>query len=152
VAKSIAIEEEIARSLHADFNLMELGKPYAQKVLTQRLDPFRQPHETYNWLIDALETVRDLPYDVGIVVREIRKGRLKIEFEHMGLEPIRRTLDRVSNRTSLTIIIAALLVSSSVIVLSGIRPLVGNIPLLGFAGYVLAVVLGFVLVVSILRR
>lgn len=152
VAKSIAIEEEIARSLHADFNLMELGKPYAQKILTQKLDPFRQPHELYNWLNDALDTVRDLPYDIGIVVREIRKGRLKIEFEHKGLEPIRRTLDRVANRTSLTIIISALLISSSVIVLSKVPPLVGNIPLLGFVGYVLAVVLAFMLVVSIVRR
>jgi ubiquinone biosynthesis protein len=152
VAKSIAIEEEIARSLHADFNLMELGKPYAQKILTQKLDPFRQPHELYNWLNDALDTVRDLPYDIGIVVREIRKGRLKIEFEHKGLEPIRRTLDRVANRTSLTIIISALLISSSVIVLSKVPPLVGNIPLLGFVGYVLAVILAFMLVVSIVRR
>ena len=152
VTKSIAIEEDIARSLHADFNLMELGKPYAQKVLTQKLDPFRQSHELYNWLVDALDTVRDLPYDIGIVVREIRKGRLKIEFEHLGLEPIRHTFERVANRISLTIIIAALLISSSVIVLSRVPPLVGNIPLLGLTGYVLAVFLGFMLVASILRR
>jgi ubiquinone biosynthesis protein len=152
VTKSIAIEEEIARMLHADFNLMDLGKPYAQKVLTQKLDPFRQPHELYNWLVDALDTMRDLPYDMGIVIREIRKGRLKIEFEHLGLEPIRRTMDHVTNRVSLTLIISALLVSSSVIVLSKVPPLVGNIPLLGFAGYILALILGLLLVISIVRR
>jgi ubiquinone biosynthesis protein len=152
VTKSIAIEEEIARSLHADFNLMDLGKPYAQKVLSQRLNPFRQPTELYNWLTDAMDTVRDLPYDLGMVVREIRKGRLKIEFEHLGLEPLRRTMDRITNRISLTIIMSALLISSSVIVLSKVPPLVGNIPLLGFVGYVLAILLGFMLVVSILRR
>ena len=43
VTKSIAIQEEIARSLNADFNLMDLGRPYAQKVLTQKLNPLRQP-------------------------------------------------------------------------------------------------------------
>ncbi len=152
VTKSIAIEEEIARLLHADFNLMDLGKPYAQKVLTQKMDPFRQPNELYHWLSDTLDMVRDLPYEMGIVVREIRKGRLKIEFEHKGLEPMRRTADRIANRTSLTIIVAALLISSSVIVLSKVPPLIGSIPLLGFAGYVLALVLGVMLVVSIVRR
>ncbi len=152
VTKSIATQEEIAHSFNADFNLVDLGKPYAQKVLTQKLNPLRQPYEFYYWLIDALDMVRDLPYEVGIVLREVRKGRLKIEFEHVGLEPIRRTMDRVANRTSLTIIIAALLVSSSVIVLAQVPPFMGNIPLLGFIGYIIAVILSFMLVISVVRR
>jgi hypothetical protein len=39
-----------------------------------------------------------------------------------------------------------------VIVLSKVPPLVGNIPLLGFAGYILALILGLLLVISIVRR
>jgi ubiquinone biosynthesis protein len=152
VTKSIATEEEIAHSLGADFNLMDLGKPYAQRVLTQKLNPARQPQEFYNWAVDALDTLRDLPYDIGIVLREVRKGRLKIEFEHLGLEPIRRTIDRLAKRMSLTILIAALLVSSSVVVLARVPPFVGSIPLLGFLGYIFALILGLVLAVSMLRR
>jgi len=152
VTKSIATQEEIAHSFNADFNLMDLGKPYAQKVLTQKLNPLRQPYEFYYWLIDALDMVKDLPYEVSIVLREIRKGRLKIEFEHLGLEPIRRTMDRVANRTSLTIIIAALLVSSSVILLAKVPPFVGNIPLLGIISYIITIILCFMLVISVLRR
>jgi len=152
VTKSIATQEEIARSLNADFNLIDLGKPYAQKILTRKLNPLRQPHELYYWLIDALDMARDLPYNVGIILRKFRKGRLKIEFEHVGLEPIRRTIDRVANRMSLAIIAAALLVSSSVILLAKVPPFVGNIPLLGFIGYIIAIILGFMLVISMVRR
>lgn len=150
--KSIAIAEEITHLLNADFNIMDLGKPYARKVLTQKLNPLRQPYELYYWLIDALDMVRDLPYEVSIVLREVRKGRLKIEFEHVGLEPIRRTMDRVANRTSLTIIIAALLVSSSVLVLAQVPPFMGSIPLFGFIGYIIAVILSVMLLISVLRR
>ncbi len=152
VTKSIATHEEIARSLNADFNLIDLGKPYAQKLLTQKLNPLRQPYELYYWLIDALDMARDLPYDAGVILRQFRKGRLKIEFEHVGLEPIRRTMERVANRTSLTIIIAALLVSSSVIVLAKVAPFVANIPLLGFIGYIIAAILSFMLAISIWFR
>jgi ubiquinone biosynthesis protein len=152
VTKSIATQENIVHSLNANFNVIDLGKPYAQKILTRKLNPLRQPLELYYWLIDALDMVRDLPYDIGIILREFRKGRLKIEFEHVGLEPIRRTMDRVANRTSLTIIIAALLISSSVIVLAKVPPFVGNIPLLGFIGYIIVVILCFMLVISIIRR
>ena len=152
VTKSIAIQEDIIHQLNADFNLVDLGKPYAQKVLTEKLNPIRQPRELYYWFNDILDMVKDLPYDIGIVVREIRKGRLKIEFEHLGLEPIRRTLDRFANTMSLTIIIAALLMSSSVVVLARVPPFVGNIPALGFFGYLIALVLGIMLVISIARR
>jgi ubiquinone biosynthesis protein len=152
VTKSIATQEDIARSLHADFNFMELGRPYAQKVLNEKLNPLRQPYELYNWLIDILDLAREAPYDVGIILRELRKGRIKIEFEHIGLEPIRKTMERVTNRTLLALLIAALLISSSVIVLARVPPFVGTIPLIGFVGYIIAAILSFMLTISILFR
>jgi ubiquinone biosynthesis protein len=150
--KTIAIAEEIGQSLSADFDIMEVGKPYAWKLLTQKLNPLRQTNELYYWFIDAMSIVRDLPYDVGIVLQQIRKGRLKVEFEHVGLEPIRRSMDRVAHRIPLTILIAALLLSSSVLVLAQVPPFVGSIPLLALIGYIIAGILGFILAIYIIRR
>jgi ubiquinone biosynthesis protein len=152
VTKSIAIQEEIAYSLHADFNLMELGRPFAEKILNQKFNPFSQPFGLYYWLNDVLDTARDLPYDIGIVLRELRKGRFRIEFEHIGLEPIRLTMDQIANRTALTIIIAALLISSSMLILAKVPPFIGSIPLLGFIGYMAAIVLSVLLIIAVVRR
>lgn len=153
LTKSIAIQEEIAHSLNADFNVIELGRPYAWQHLTQKLNPIRHPYGLYYWLLDTLELAKDMPYNAGVILREFRKGRLKIEFQHVGLEPIRQTMNRVSNRMSLAIIIAALLISSSVIVLAAVRPLVGDIPLIALIGYIIAGILGFMLALSVrLRR
>ena len=152
VTKSIAIQEEIAVSLHADFNLMELGRPFAEKILNQKFNPFSQPFGLYYWLNDVLDTARDLPYDIGIVLRELRKGRFRIEFEHIGLEPIRLTMDRIANRTALTIILAALLISSSMLILAKVPPFIGSIPLLGFIGYMAAIVLSVLLIIAVVRR
>jgi ubiquinone biosynthesis protein len=102
--------------------------------------------------MDALNIVRDLPYDVGIVLRQARKGRLKVEFEHVGLEPIRRTMDRLAHRIPLTILIAALLLSSSVLVLAQVPPFVGGIPLLAVIGYIITIILSSILVIYIMRR
>jgi ubiquinone biosynthesis protein len=149
ITKSIATQEEMACSLNADFNLMEIGWPYARKVLNQKLNPFRHPQELYNWLIDTLDTLKDVPYDAGVIMREIRKGRIKIEFEHVGLEPIRRTMETMSNRQSLTNIIVALLISSSVVVLARVPPFIVGISLLGFIGYIIALILGLILIYSV---
>ncbi len=150
--KSIALAEEIGQSLSADFDIMEVGRPYAWKLLTQKLNPLRQPNDLYYWFIDALDIVRELPYDVGIVLRQARKGRFKIQFEHVGLEPIRRTMDRVAHRIPLAILIAALLLSSSVLVMARVPPFVGGIPLLALIGYIIAGILGFILAIYMIRR
>ncbi len=152
VTKSIAIQEEIAHSLHADFNLMDLGRPFAQKIINQKLNPFGQQYGIYYWFIDALDTIRDIPYDIGVVLRELRRGRIKIEFEHVGLEPLRSTIERFGNRASLSIIIAALLLSSSMVAAAKISPYVGDIPLLAFLGYITAFILGIILIISVVRR
>lgn len=152
VTKSIAVEEDVIHSLNADFNLMDLGNPYAQRLLTQKFNPFRQGHEIYYWLMDVLDAVKDFPYDVGVVIREIRRGKIKIEFEHIGLEPIRHAIEHASNRLSLTFIIAALLVSSSVVTLAKVTPFFLGIPLLAFTGYFIAGILSIMLVYTALRR
>jgi ubiquinone biosynthesis protein len=129
-----------------------MGKPFAQKVLSQKLNPAKNIQGMSNWMEDVLGLLKDLPYDAGIIMREIRKGRIKIEFEHVGLEPLRKTLNSMTNIQSITNIIVALLISSSVVVLAKIPPFVGSIPLLSFIGYILAVVLGVILFFSIVLR
>lgn len=152
VTKSIAVEEDIIHSLNANFNLVDFGNPYAQRLLIQRFNPFRQGREIYYWLMDALDTLKDFPYDIGMVIREIRRGKIKIEFEHIGLEPIRHAIEHGSNRLSLTFIIAALLMSSSVITLAKVTPFFLGIPLLAFFGYLIAGILSLLLIITAVRK
>jgi len=148
LTKSIAIQEEIALSFNIDFNVIKLGRPYAWQLLTHKLSPVRRPRELFYWLVDTMDLVKDLPYNASVILRDFRKGQLKIEFQHVGLEPIRQTMNEVSNRMSLTIIIAALLVSSSVVVLAEVPPIVANIPLLALIGYIIAFILSLKLISS----
>jgi hypothetical protein len=55
--------------------------------------------------MDAMDLVRDIPYDISVILREFRKGRVKIEFEHLGLKPIRLTMERVANKILLILLI-----------------------------------------------
>jgi ubiquinone biosynthesis protein len=151
ITKSIAVQEDIARSLKADFNMMDLGKPFASKFLSQKLNPLRQPNELYYWLIDTLDMIRDLPYDASVIMREIRKGRIKIEFKHIGLDPIRRTMESMSLRQTLTSMMIGLLVSASLVVLAKVPPFVANIPLLSFIFYIIAAILALLILASLLR-
>jgi ubiquinone biosynthesis protein len=74
-----------------------------------------------------------------------------MEVEQKGQETMRKTLNRMANRLSVAMIIAALLVGSSLLVLSELPPLVGGISVIGLAGFIIAAILGLFLEIAILR-
>ena len=62
------------------------------------------------------------------------------------------THDRISNRIAFAIVLAPLVIGSSLIVLVGIQPKWYGIPVIGLAGFLVAEVMGFSLLASILTR
>jgi ubiquinone biosynthesis protein len=58
----------------------------------------------------------------------------------------------VSNRISFAIVLAALIIGSSVIVHSSLPPLWNGIPIIGLAGFLVAGIMGFWLLLSIIRH
>lgn len=56
------------------------------------------------------------------------------------------------NRIIATVIIMSLIIGSSLLCLTEIRPMVGDIPLLAMLGYILAGVIGGILVFFMIRK
>jgi ubiquinone biosynthesis protein len=121
-------------------------------MILKDLNPKYQTEEMYFTAMDSLNLMRDLPYDVGVVVDQLKKGKFKIEFEHVGLEPMRRTLHEITHHIALTILLAAVLISSSIIVLAGVPPLVGSIPIIGLVGLGISGILTILVIISLLVR
>ena len=82
----------------------------------------------------------------------IRQQKLSVKFEHQGLEAMLSTHDQISNRISFSIIIAALIVGSALIVISNIPHLFYGIYLIGIVGFLAAAIMGIWLLVAILRK
>ncbi len=148
--KSVATLEDVSRKIDPNFRMLEFSRPYARRLILKQFGPARQAREAYFSSLDSLNLLKDLPYDMSIILDQLKKGRAKIEFEHIGLEPIRKTLDRVSHHIALTMLIAALIISSSLIVLARLPPLVGAMPALALGGFILSGLLLLMLVFSII--
>jgi len=118
----------------------------------ERLHPKRIAGDIYDSGSDFLQLIREIPGEVREILRQARRGKIKIEFEHRGLESMLSTHDRISNRLAFAIVLAALIIGSSLIVLSGIPPKWHEIPVIGLAGFTVAGAMGFWLLITILRR
>ncbi len=123
-----------------------------RRLRLRRLHPGRVAQEAWDLGADAATAMRDLPREVQNNLRLLRKGQTRLGFELHGLEPLGRSLDREANRLAFAIVLAALIVGSSLIVLAETPPTWHGIPVIGLGGYLFAAVMGFWLLVSILKH
>ncbi len=150
--KALANVEGLCRKLDPDFEIAAHAAPFLERLQWERYYPKRWIFELITSGGTFLGLLRDLPGEVKNALEHIRSGRAKMGFEVGGLEPVLSTLDRVSNRLAFAIVLAALVIGSSLIVLAGLPPLWHEIPLVGLAGFVVAAVMAFWLLVSILKH
>jgi ubiquinone biosynthesis protein len=149
LGKALSTYEEVGRALDPGFNMMAEAKPYVTKLMSKRRllsSILGGSGKSFGEIVSALSTI---PSDLSHVMTLAREGRLKIEFEHLGLEKLTNELERSSSRVSFSLIVAALVVASSLILVLG-----GDVfpyRWLGIAGFGFAAVVGIWLLIDIIR-
>ena len=101
-------------------------------------------------VVEIWDFVRVLPRDIRSIINRLKEGKVKLEF--LGLNQLVHTLDVVANRLSAAIILAAMILGSSLVVLSHIPPLWNGIPIIGLIGIIVSGIFGFMMLLSIYRK
>ena len=150
--KALSTVEGVGLMLDPKLELIRLARPFMRRIRLERMRPARLAEEIARTGSGYLQLLRELPEELRTILRQLRGGRMRIEFEHRGLQALGAALDRVSNRIAFAIVLAALIVGSSLIVLSDIPPHWHDIPVIGLLGFLVAGIMGFWLLLSIIRH
>jgi len=150
--KALITVEGNGRRLSPEFDIVEQMKPFVKRLLSERLSIRKLRKDLYTTSLDWEAVLRELPDNTRNIINKIKQGKIRIEFEHKGLEPMLRTHDRISNRIIYGIVLSSLVIGSSLIVLSGIPPKWREIPIIGIVGFLSAGLMGFWLLISIMRH
>ncbi|NIA06634.1 MAG: hypothetical protein GWP14_03195 [Actinobacteria bacterium] len=150
--KSMMTIESLATSLDSDFEIIQHLKPHARKLRLQELDPRRLGRSFRKTIRDTEELISRLPEDLVSIIGKFRRGQFQMKVQHEHLDKLANMLDKSSDRISFSLIIAALLVASSLLI-SQEGMVLGLVSLqsLGIIGYVMAAVMGIWLMISIIR-
>ncbi|MEA3507027.1 MAG: AarF/UbiB family protein [Elusimicrobiota bacterium] len=151
VGKAVLTLENTARSLDEDIDIMAILEPQLKRIAIQRYSPKNLWVNFRMLLKDTSRFVKDFPLQIREVFKKLKSGQLEIEFRHMGLEELIKTLDKLSNRLSFSLIIAALIIGSSLIIQLQVGPTFFGFSAFGLTGYLLASFLGIWLLWSIIR-
>jgi ubiquinone biosynthesis protein len=151
VVKTMVTAEKTARDLNDKVNILEVISWQLKRLFITKNEPKNLLLNMSLYAKDVYRLLGELPVQLREILKKLKSGQLEIEFKHVGLENLIHTLDRISNRIAFSLIIASLIVGSSIIMILKPEPLFFGIPIFGFLGYVFASLLGIWLLFSIIR-
>jgi len=102
-------------------------------------------------LTDTLILQRYLIHRFSDIVEKIHLGELSLKFEPYNIESLERRIENISNRITLGIVLAGIIIGSSLIISKGAGPLIFGMPLFGLAGYLISLLIGIWIIYNILR-
>lgn len=149
--KAIITAEGLARMLCPEFDIMAELKPYIRQILMRRYNFKRKIREGVLFIDDFNDFAREFPEKMRTIMNDAADGKFTIQFEHRNLEQPVREVRYAANRLSSALIIAALIVGSSLLISVSIGPNLFGYPMLGMIGYMLAGILGIKLIWDIIR-
>ncbi len=151
LARTFFGAEGLARSLDPGLNLVAAARPTAEKIMLQRYDPRKVAKNLWRQIRGLERFLTNLPSQAHELMLKLLRGRLKIEFQHEGLENLQHILDRASNRLSFSMVVASLIIGSSLLLTANRDSALSHLSILGLFGYLVAGVLGLWLIIAILR-
>ena len=143
--------EGIGKQLDPNFNMVAQLKPFAEQIIKDRYSPTSIAKDAARTLQSYQALGKSLPKDIKEFINRINRNKFKIDVEHRGFERLINDLDKSTNRISFSLVIAALIIGSSLIMQIDKGPMLFGFPILGLLGYSVAGFLGFGLAIAILR-
>lgn len=100
---------------------------------------------------DFAEMVQSIPGDYYKLVDTLSAAHAGVSIDQGSTRPVRTSVLQASSALVSAIVLAALIVGSSIVIHSGVPPLWHDVPVIGVGGFIAAGVVGLGLLVKIIR-
>jgi len=149
--KAFITLEGMGRGLDPGFHMATQATPMLRQVVREGYRPKVLATRAWKTLRRTLALAEQLPHDVSRLLRNARRGRVHVGIELAHLKRVGDQIDRAANRLSMALVIAALIIGSSIVMNVKGGPTLFGLPAFGFMGFIGAVIGGLWLVRSIWR-
>jgi ubiquinone biosynthesis protein len=142
----------VGQELNPDFNVFELARPYARGLAYSQLTPRALLRRLRDELGGSAQALLDLPREASALGERLLAGDVEIGVRLRGFERPMRRLDASINRVVLSVVVAALLVSSALIAMVPRGPHLLGLHVAAYPPFIAACGLGVVLAMLMVRR
>ncbi|MDI1293545.1 MAG: AarF/UbiB family protein [Methylobacter sp.] len=149
LVKTYITLDGLGRHLNPEFNILVFAEPYVQKIMMERYRPEAIARRGWRNLISVTDLLSSLPKDLRRLLRASRKGAFQVDITVKHLGQYVNHIDNAISRLTMGIVIAALIIGSSIIMTVTGGPEIFGLPAFGFLGYSFATIGGIWLLLSI---
>ncbi len=149
--KTLASFEGIGSHLDPGFDVLKTAEKYTGAIVQKLYSPENIKTQSLIIARDIAQLAKYAPHQLRRLLKSAIEGSLSLNIRSEELDRLSQSIDRSSARVSISIVIASLIIGSSIITFSRVGEAVSSIPMIGLIGFALAGILGFYVVFSILR-
>jgi ubiquinone biosynthesis protein len=136
--KTLITLEGLGQQLDPEFHMIDHVTPFVERIIQQRYTPKALLARGRKSMRETLDVLADVPRDVRHLLRDMRRGRVKIDLDLKRLDHFGHQLDSASNRLTMGILTASLVIGSSIIMTVEGGPQLFGLPLFGLLGFLIA--------------
>ena len=145
IGRGILLIEDAGNRLDPHFNLTAELEEFAKKMIKTKFEPGNLIGGGFNYIVEIEHLLKDLPDRLNSTLNKLEKGELELNMNHTGL-------DDLKDQLSISLIISALLIGSSIAILADKGPRVWDISAIGFFGFLISAILGIYIIYKFLRK
>jgi ubiquinone biosynthesis protein len=149
--KAFISVEGMGRNLDPDFHMAEEALPLLRKALHARYHPKALAQRSWRSLNRMVDLLTAVPDDLARLLRGLRHSGVQVHVEVRHLDRLSDQLDRAASRLTVGLVVAALIIGSSIVMTVGGGPTLLGLPAFGLIGFVGACV-GAVWLLHSMRR
>lgn len=149
--KVIVMVMDIGIKLDPSFNFDQRIRPYLTRIVAQQRFSSDTVADTVRSLAGTAGGMLAIPGNLNEALKTISEGAVAIELEDGDLEKIVGVIDRTSDKIVVGLVVAGIVVGSSLVLRVADLPVPGYITALAVVGYVFAVLVGIYAVYDIFR-
>lgn len=151
LGKTIVTVEGTAMEIYPGFNLVEEGKIFVEKLIKKRIHPKYIIKKVVKTTHSLKRFIEKFPNQTSELIRRIKEGDMGIHEIDKDIKTLTSEMDRSSNRIAIGLLITAFLISSALIMNVQQESFYG-FPVYSSIGFLIALVLLFILFLSFVRE
>jgi ubiquinone biosynthesis protein len=152
LARSMVTLEGTVDDMLADKSIVDIIAAHVSSRVNVWEDGKREAEQYAREARLASHSLLRAASQASLAMNMLTRGQLRVNMDLAGSDDPIADFSHAFDRLTMGIVIAGLFIGSSVIYFAGIKPVVFGIPIIGFVGFIVALILGIWLMVDIMRE
>lgn len=148
--KAVITLEGTAKKLSSDFSF---GDIYKDIIKDMAKDKINIKSLIYDFASDShgnIGRIKEMPKQLSSILDKLDKNQLRVFIKQEGVKQLEREINTMTNKISLSLLVASLIVGSSIVIKTDTNPSIMGVSAIGLVGYIIGAILGIYIIFSTL--